>query len=93
MADERRVRIPPGLPLLLQGPASNNIERIKTMKIFSRITNFITEVKVELQKVSWSSRSELIGSTGIVIISTTLLAIFIGIVDLILSRFISILLR
>ena len=63
------------------------------MKIFSRITKFITEVKVELQKVSWSDRTELIGSTGIVIISTALLAIFIGIVDLVLSRFVSILLR
>ena len=63
------------------------------MKIVSRITNFITEVKVEMQKVSWSDRSELIGSTGIVIVSTTLLAIFIGIVDIILSRFINILLR
>jgi len=63
------------------------------MKIFSRITKFITEVKVELQKVSWSDRAELIGSTGIVIMSTALLAIFIGIVDLVLSRFVSILLR
>lgn len=63
------------------------------MKIVNGIINFITEVKVELQKVSWSSRDELIGSTGIVIVSTTLLAVFIGIVDLILSRFINILLR
>ncbi len=63
------------------------------MLIFSRITKFITEVKVEMQKVSWSSRNELIGSTGVVIISTALLAVFIGIVDLILSRFVSILLR
>jgi len=63
------------------------------MKVFSRITKFITEVKVELQKVSWSDRNELIGSTGVVIISTALLAIFIATVDLIISRFISILLR
>ena len=63
------------------------------MNIINRITKFITEVKVELQKVSWSDRNELIGSTGIVIISTALLAIFIGIVDVILSRFVSILLR
>ena len=75
------VRIPPGLPLILH------------MKVFSRITKFITEVKVELQKVSWSDRNELIGSTGVVIISTALLAIFIATVDLIISRFISILLR
>ncbi|MBU4343071.1 MAG: preprotein translocase subunit SecE [Candidatus Omnitrophica bacterium] len=63
------------------------------MKIFSKITKFVTEVKVEMQKVSWSDRNELIGSTGIVIISTALLAIFIGIVDLVLARFINILLR
>ena len=63
------------------------------MNIINRVTKFITEVKVELQKVSWSDRNELIGSTGIVIISTALLAIFIGIVDVILSRFVSILLR
>ena len=63
------------------------------MKFFSRITKFITEVKVEMQKVSWSNRNELIGSTAIVIVSTALLAIFIGIVDVILSRFVSILLR
>ncbi|MFH1854505.1 MAG: preprotein translocase subunit SecE [Candidatus Omnitrophota bacterium] len=63
------------------------------MKIFSRITKFITEVKVEMHKVSWSDRQELIGSTGVVIVSTLLLAIFIGIVDIILSRFVSILLK
>lgn len=63
------------------------------MKIFSNITKFITEVKVEMQKVSWSDRHELIGSTGVVIVSTTLLAIFIGIVDIILSRFVGLLLK
>jgi len=63
------------------------------MKIFSNITKFVTEVKGEMQKVSWSDRSELIGSTGVVIISTALLAVFIGMVDLVLSRFINILLR
>ncbi len=65
----------------------------RKMKIFSRIVKFVTEVKVEMQKVSWSDRRELMSSTGIVIVSTALLAIFIGIVDLILSRFVSILLK
>jgi len=62
------------------------------LKIFSRIIKFISEVKVEMQKVSWSTKEELIGSTIIVIISTLLLAIFIGIVDIILSKFVNILL-
>ena len=63
------------------------------MKIFSNIIKFVTEVKVELQKVSWSDRNELIGSTGIVIVSTALLAIFIGIVDIILSKCVGFLLK
>jgi len=63
------------------------------MKIFEKITQFITEVKVEMQKVSWSTREELIGSTTVVIVSTLLLAIFIGIVDVILSKFVGILLK
>ena len=63
------------------------------MKIFSNISRFVTEVKVEMQKVSWSNRNELVGSTIVVITSVILLAIFIGVVDLILSRFINVLLR
>jgi preprotein translocase subunit SecE len=63
------------------------------MKIFSKITNFVTEVKVEMQKVSWSTKDELIGSTTVVIASTLLLAMFIGIVDIVLSRFIGLILR
>jgi len=63
------------------------------MKIFSRITKFITEVKVEMQKVSWSSKDELIGSTIVVIVSIGLLAVFVGVVDFVLSRFVNVLLR
>ncbi|HAZ10183.1 MAG TPA: preprotein translocase subunit SecE [Candidatus Omnitrophica bacterium] len=63
------------------------------MKILGKITNFITEVKVEMQKVSWSTKDELVGSTTVVIASTLLLAMFIGIVDIVLSRFIGLILR
>ena len=63
------------------------------MKIFEKITTFITEVKVEMQKVSWSSKDELIGSTTVVIVSTFLLAMFIGVIDIVLSRIIGLILR
>lgn len=56
------------------------------MNIFKKGVNFLKEVKVELSKVSWSTRQELIGSTSVVIIITALLALFIGIVDLVLSN-------
>jgi len=63
------------------------------MKLFEKIANFITEVKVEMQKVSWSTKDELIGSTTVVIVSTLLLAMFIGMVDIVLSRCINLILR
>ena len=63
------------------------------MKIFEKFTNFITEVKVEMQKVSWSTKDELIGSTAVVIASTLLLAVFIGAVDIVLSRVIALIIR
>jgi len=63
------------------------------MKFFEKTANFITEVKVEMQKVSWSTKEELIGSTTVVIVSTLLLAMFIGMVDIVLSRCIGLILR
>jgi len=54
---------------------------------------FIREVRVELGKVSWSSRSELIGSTWVVLISTALLGLVIGLLDLLFTTVLHILLR
>lgn len=63
------------------------------MNVLSNVKKFVTETKVEMQKVSWSTREELIGSTTVVIVSTLLLALFIGIVDIVLSKFVSIILK
>jgi preprotein translocase subunit SecE len=63
------------------------------MKFFGKITNFVTEVRVEMQKVSWSTKEELIGSTAVVIASTLLLAMFIGVIDIMLSKCINLILR
>lgn len=54
-----------------------------------KIKTFILEVKTELTKVSWSTRQELIGSTFVVIVITLILAVFIGIMDLLLSKILS----
>ncbi|MBF0387370.1 MAG: preprotein translocase subunit SecE [Candidatus Omnitrophica bacterium] len=47
---------------------------------------FIEEVIVELKKVNWTSRKDLINSSFIVIISAICLGCFITLTDLILSR-------
>ena len=63
------------------------------MKIIKNFVTFLKEVNGELKKVSWSSRDEIVGSTSVVIISVALLSIFIGIVDFVLTRIVTILIR
>jgi preprotein translocase subunit SecE len=63
------------------------------MNIFQKPVTFLKEVKQELGKVSWSTREELVGSTGVVIAFTFIMAIFIGVIDLLLSKGLSILFR
>ncbi|TBR17346.1 preprotein translocase subunit SecE [bacterium] len=62
---------------------------IIAVKYRKNIITFILEVKVELSKVSWSTRNELIGSTSVVLVVTSIMTIFIGIVDLLLSKILS----
>jgi len=60
------------------------------MNIIAKPVNFLKEVRTELSKVSWSTKKELLASTVLVITVTTMMTIFIGIVDLVLSRFLSV---
>ena len=55
----------------------------------ANIVKFIGQVKIEMKKVAWPSRQELVSSTVVVLVSLFLLAVFIGICDLVLSRVIN----
>jgi preprotein translocase subunit SecE len=59
------------------------------VNIFKKTVNFLKEVRQELGKVAWSTRQELIGSTFTVIVVTFIIAVFIGIIDLLLSKILS----
>ncbi|MBU3958457.1 MAG: preprotein translocase subunit SecE [Candidatus Omnitrophica bacterium] len=63
------------------------------MNIFKKFTNFLREVKIELSKVSWSTRQELMGSTFVVIVVTFIMALFIGLFDLSFTRILSLVFR
>ena len=63
------------------------------MKILNKVTSFLNEVKVELSKVSWSTRKELVGSTIVVIVITLIMGLFIGLLDLVLSQGLSLLFK
>ncbi|MDA8168130.1 MAG: preprotein translocase subunit SecE [Nitrospiraceae bacterium] len=58
-----------------------------------KIKQFLHEVKVELKKVVFPSREELLGSTWVVIISVIIVSIFLGIVDISLSKIVQAILR
>jgi len=60
------------------------------VSILAKPIIFFKEVRSELSKVSWSTRKELMASTVLVIAVTGILTVFIGIVDLGLSRFLSV---
>jgi len=55
----------------------------------NKFTNFFKEIKIEMSKVAWPSKSELIGSTSVVIVSLAILSIFIGVCDVILSKIVN----
>ena len=59
----------------------------------NKVTKFVKEVQIELKKVSWSTRSELISSTIAVIVAVAIMAVFIGLCDLIWSNGINFILR
>jgi preprotein translocase subunit SecE len=57
----------------------------------NKILKFIREARQELKKVNWPSRKELIESTKVVIISSLLMILFIGLADWVYSKLIKIL--
>lgn len=59
----------------------------------SKIWKFIREARQELKKVNWPSRKELIESTKVVIVSSLLMILFIGLVDYVYSKLINLLFK
>ncbi len=53
--------------------------------MFEKIQRFLKEVAAELRKVTWPTKQELIGSTIVTIVVSLVVAIFIGVVDRLLS--------
>ncbi len=50
--------------------------------MFKKIAEFFEEVKLELKKVVFPTKKEVIGSTWVVIITVLIAAFFLGLVDL-----------
>lgn len=54
---------------------------------------FLTEVKAELYKVTWPTKNEVIRLTGVVIIISLIVGVFVGGLDYIFTKTIELLLK
>jgi preprotein translocase subunit SecE len=59
----------------------------------NKVRNFFGEVKVEVKKVVFPSKDELVGSTWVVIITVVVISFFLGIIDLSLTKLVGLALR
>ncbi|MDD5645537.1 MAG: preprotein translocase subunit SecE [bacterium] len=58
-----------------------------------KVAIFLIDTETEVKKVSWSTYKELMGSTGVVIVASFFVALFVGIADLVISKLIHLLIR
>ncbi len=61
--------------------------------MIEKIKQFFKEVKVETNKVVYPGREELIGSTWVVIVTVIVVSVFLGIVDVSLTKLIGLAIR
>jgi preprotein translocase subunit SecE len=61
--------------------------------MLDKIKEFFREVKIETKKVVFPTKDELFGSTWVVIITIMIISVFLGIVDLTLTKLVGMTLR
>jgi preprotein translocase subunit SecE len=63
------------------------------VSFFRNIRSFFTDVVSEFKRVSWPTRQATLQSTGVVLVVTIAVAIFLGIVDVGLSEAVKMIIR
>ena len=64
-----------------QTPARDANGKAKKPSIFSRIKNYIGEVRAEMRRVTWPTRQELINASLIVVAALIFFGVYIAIID------------
>ena len=57
----------------------------KVRELTAKVPQFISDVEVEMKRISWPAIKETVRSTGAVIFISLILASFLGLVDFIFS--------
>ena len=63
------------------------------MQRWQQLAQFLKEVRIELKKVNWPLRKEVVGSTIVVIVSVFILSLFLGVVDSTLQKLLTLVVR
>jgi preprotein translocase subunit SecE len=63
---------------------AENMEKIKL--IMNKAIQFVSQAKAELKKVTWPTRKQTLASTGVVMVIVAIMALYLGIIDLILAK-------
>ena len=61
--------------------------------MIAKAIQFLSEVKNEVNKVTWPSRKEAMGGTAVVFVVVFFMAVFLGLVDVLLSKIVEVLLK
>jgi preprotein translocase subunit SecE len=54
--------------------------------MITKAFGFLAEVRAEVKKVTWPTRAEALGGTAVVVVVVLIMAIFLGVVDAMLSK-------
>ena len=61
--------------------------------MIAKAIQFLSEVKNEVNKVTWPSKKEAMGGTAVVLVVVFFMAVFLGLVDVLLSKIVEALLK
>jgi len=57
--------------------------------MLKKTRGFLTDVRVELKKVSWPSRQDTMSTTGVVLVVVFIISFYLGFIDILLSRMVT----
>jgi len=66
---------------------------LRRLLMMTKAIQFLSEVKNEVNKVTWPSRKEAMGGTAVVLVVVFFMAVFLGLVDVLLSKIVEALLK
>ena len=61
--------------------------------MLEKAIQFLKDVRNEVKRVTWPSKKEAMGGTGVVLVAVFLISIFLGLVDTLLSKIVESLIK